>query len=193
MFFVFTQYYKSSFPQIGIAPPWSTDTLIAIRYNFDLTIDDSVDKNYYYLTMSFPVYLFNHSTNQYEIYTNQYTEILTGDLPKHQLYLNNGLLFNDDEFNGSGKKISGTATTFTRPWGDFSDVEEDMKYDKSKLYIKLYSLSSDAYYYFSGYARQMATENDVYSEPTPIYSNIENGLGIFAGENITSEELVIQY
>jgi hypothetical protein len=36
-------------------------------------------------------------------------------------------------------------------------------------------------------------ENDIYSEPTPVFSNIENGIGIFGGENLNIKKIAIKY
>lgn len=174
---------------------WGDSTNI-IRYYFDLTIDDPVAVSYYYFNAFFPVYKKNETTGEYEFHNNQYLEIRTNDLPKYEGYINGSILFNDEGFNGTKKRISGTVTTFTLPVSSANEdeeEEEDLIMNKSKLYIDLYSVSEEGYKFHSSYAKVFATAADIYSEPTVIYSNIENGLGIFSGENITPLEIKISY
>ncbi|MDA3930353.1 MAG: DUF4249 domain-containing protein [Prolixibacteraceae bacterium] len=47
--------------------------------------------------------------------------------------------------------------------------------------IYLSSLSPEAYYYFNSSNAQINNNQDLFAEPVLVYSNIENGLGIFAG------------
>lgn len=63
--------------------------------------------------------------------------------------------------------------------------ENDLKIDNNKLHINLHSLSKESWNFHSSYAEKIGKAYDVYSEPNPIYSNIKNGKGIFAGESIT--------
>lgn len=172
---------------------WGDSTNI-IRYLFDITFVDPPGASYYYFNAFFPVYELNESSGNYEFFANQYLEIGTNDLPNHQLYINNSLLFNDEGFNGEAKQISGTVTTFTQP-SLISDENEqvDRIINKSKLYIQFHSVSDEGYKFHSSYAKEFSTAVDIYSEPTVVYSNIENGLGIFAGENITPLEIEIVY
>ncbi len=178
---------------------WGEDNITSVRYNFSFTLEDPDDNNYYYLTMSFPVNKLNEETGQYEFYAFQYAEILTSDLPGHQLYLRNGLLFKDNIFNKADYAISGTATTYQYAFGDYifpgdGDVdEENLKVDFSKLYISLHHLSKELFNFYSSHATKLKNDNNLFAEPTLIYSNIENGLGIFGGENITLKKVFIQY
>jgi hypothetical protein len=169
------------------------DSSFTIRYYFEIEFNDPQGENYYFITASVPVYKEDtiNNTRQFEAW--QYAEILSGDLPLHEIYLNNALLFKDVTFNATLKMITGTATMYSNPDPHFYDEDEPFVLDKSKLHIELHSLSKDAYNFCSSFAKKIAAQDDVYSEPTVIYTNIENGLGIFAGENISKRDIVIQY
>jgi len=165
---------------------WGKYNSTSMRYNFKLTLHDRETTDYYYLTMAFPVIKKDEETGEWDFYAYQYCEIQTGDLPLHQLYLRNGLIFEDRGFNGTAHVISGSATTYKYPFGDF-EVEwpadtNKIKVDSLHLHINVYKLSKDLYTFYSSYATALKNENNVYAEPTPIYSNIENGVGVFGGE-----------
>ena len=165
---------------------WGEYNSTSMRYNFKFTLHDRETTDYYYLTIAFPVIKKDEETGEWHFYAYQYCEIQTGDLPLHQLYLRNGLLSEDKAFNGTDHVISGTATTYREPFGDFeSDWPADtnkIKVDSLHLHITVRKLTKELYTFYSSYATALKNENNVYSEPTPIYSNIENGVGVFGGE-----------
>ena len=165
---------------------WGEYNSTSMRYNFKFTLHDRETTDYYYLTIAFPVIKKDEDTGEWKFYAYQYCEIQTGDLPLHQLYLRNGLIFEDRGFNGTEHVISGSATTYKYPFGDFEvDWPADtnkIKVDSLHLHINVYKLSKELYTFYSSHATALKNENNVYSEPTPIYSNIENGVGVFGGE-----------
>ncbi len=181
---------------------WITeeDTAFSLRFYFEIEFNDPPGNNYYYISAAAPVLKLDTTNNIREFYTWQYAEILSGELPGHQLYINNSLLFSDATFQSKKKKITGTATMYSDvdylfSNQDLSRFEKGNIYilDKSKLHIELHSLSKDAYNFCSSYAKRMRLQDDIYSEPVIIYSNVKNGLGIFAGENISSTDVPIKY
>ena len=173
---------------------WFTDedTAFVTRMLFDITINDPIGENYYYLTMSFPVYEVDTINNTRTFDSWQYGEILTSDLPNHELYIRNALLFKDSYFEGQTKKITGTVTSVSSPSGN-NQNDSTFVVDRTKLRIELHSLSKEAFLYCSGYANKLRAQDDLYSEPIIIYSNVENGLGLFAGENISATDVVVKY
>ena len=175
---------------------WGENNQTSVRYHFSFIIEDPTPDDYYFLTISVPILKWDEMSETYEYFAEQYTQIASGDIPKAIPYVQNGFIFNDDLFNGSNYKISGTATTYVNPFGDFltNDVyAEDLKKDTTKLNINLYHLSNEAYNYYSSHATQLKNENDIYSEPSLVYSNIEGGVGIFAGMNVTKTSVEIVY
>ncbi len=165
---------------------WGEYNTTSVRYNFKFTLHDRETTDYYYLTIAFPVIKKDEETREWHFYAYQYCEIQTGDLPLHQLYLRNGFLFEDKAFNGINHVVSGTATAYSEPFGDFNfewpaDTNK-LKVDSLHLHINVYKLTKELYTFYSSHATVLKNENNIYSEPTPIYSNIENGVGVFGGE-----------
>ncbi len=60
---------------------------------------------------------------------------------------------------------------------------------KDTAYIYLYSLNEDTYKYFSSLALYQATTEDMFSETMNVFSNINNGLGIFSSYNIEIDSI----
>lgn len=166
--------------------PWG-DTLNSIRFTFDFDLSNSSTEDYYALEMSCPVYKLNSTSGQYEFYTNQQAQIILETILDYQQYLNNEVLFTDNNLSSGSHHVTGTATMYTDPCC-YNDT--DLIIDKSKLYIRLKTLSSDAYKFHSSHAIKIENSSDYFSEPTPIYSNVENGFGIIGGENSTNEVTV---
>ncbi len=52
--------------------------------------------------------------------------------------------------------------------------------------LTIYKLSDDAYKYMKSVRQQQITGDNPFSEPVFIYSNVKNGLGIFAGYSISN-------
>jgi hypothetical protein len=173
---------------------WGEDNKTSIRFYFSFVLKDIDGLDNYFMTMYLPVLYVNPTTNDTSFHAYQYAEILTGNLIESQLYIKNGLLFTDAIFNNTNYEISGTATTYNHPFGDFDRTnEENLILDTTHLYISLHHLSYELYNFYSSHATKLDNENDIYSEPTPIFSNIENGLGIFGGENVTVKMIVVEY
>lgn len=118
-------------------------------------------------------------------------------MPEQQPYVKNGILFKDEAFNGTNFQIYGTATTYAKPFGDYLDYDDggsdEISLDTTQLYISLHHLSKDLYNFYLSHSIKLQNEDDIYSEPTPIYTNVENGFGIFGGENVTLKKVDIIY
>jgi len=171
---------------------WTSNNPGLIRHDFSFVLDDNPEENYYYLTISAPINKFNPQTLEWELYAHQYAEILIADLPKAQLYVNNGLIFTDRSFNGNSFKIKGTATSYREIHEEFDGISGLVK-DTSILEVSLHHLSKEVYYFYTSHATNLLNQDDFYTEPTSVYSNIKNGFGIFGGEAIDEQEMVIQY
>lgn len=170
--------------------PWGEDTLNVIRFNFEFELDDPPEENYYYLTIGCPLLKPDPTTGDYKIFDFQYAEIYSADIASPQTYLKNGLLFKDANFNGTKYTISGTATMYIFPCCEY---ESDVIIDKKKLFVFLENLSEEAHNFHTSYAQRLNTQNDLYAEPGPVYSNINNGIGIFGGSNLTETRIPIMY
>ena len=53
--------------------------------------------------------------------------------------------------------------------------------EKRRYYIQFLTLSEDLYFYEVSADRQRSTDQDPFTEPVDVYSNISSGFGIFAG------------
>ena len=82
------------------------------------------------------------------------------------------LLFNDLLFNGE-------TTTFDITLNDISDM--------SYLVLNLYSCSEEYYLYNKSYQTAIETEGNPFAQPVQVYSNINNGHGIFGGFQVSSK------
>lgn len=178
---------------------WGEDNLTSIRFNFSFVLEDPVDEDHYFMTIEFPVFHVDTITRDTSFFEFQYCEIETGSLPLHQLYVCNGLIFNDKSFNGTNHIISGSATTYVHAFSenthdvDWDDRDKTFYVDFSKMYIRFHHINYELYQFYSSHAKKLASENDLYSEPIPVYSNIENGYGIFGGENINLRQIVVEF
>lgn len=93
----------------------------------------------------------------------------------------NGYLFNDESFNGQSKSIR--LELF-----NFYEEQEITRY----LIAELMHISKDYYNYFTSIQKQNISQNDIFAEPTQLYTNIEGGLGIFAGASINTNYILTQ-
>ncbi|HHB52651.1 MAG TPA: DUF4249 domain-containing protein [Saprospiraceae bacterium] len=165
---------------------WSINNPDLLRYDFSFEINDPLEEDYYYLTISSPIKRQNQQTQEWELYTHQYAEILISNLPDAKLYVNNGLIFTDQSFNGGKFQIKGTATTYVDARGAF-DATEGLVKDNSIMEVHLHHLSKEVYFFYISHATSLLNQGDFYSEPGIIYSNITNGFGIFGGEAIEQQ------
>tara|TARA_Y100000385_G_scaffold189553_1_gene195829 strand:- start:69 stop:941 length:873 start_codon:yes stop_codon:yes gene_type:complete len=82
------------------------------------------------------------------------------------------LLFSDLLFDGE-------TTTFNITLNDMSDM--------SYLILNLYSCSEEYYLYNKSYQTAVDTEGNPFAQPVQVYSNINNGHGVFGGFQVSSK------
>lgn len=86
------------------------------------------------------------------------------------MYLNNYFnVFNDELI--SGKQYDLTLKLFYRR-------PDTTHFEFSHFQIELQSITKDLYLYLLSYSAQMQTRDEIFSEPVPVYTNVENGLGV---------------
>ena len=81
-----------------------------------------------------------------------------------------GVLFTDEDFDGQKATL-----TF------YSLLSFDNESQQGKVVGELRTVSKDYYLYHTSLSRQIANKDRPFVEPISVYSNIENGLGIFSG------------
>ena len=62
---------------------------------------------------------------------------------------------------------------------------------KGKTYFKLYSLSREYYFYKKSVMQSFDSQLDPFAEPVQIYTNIQNGVGIFAGASVSVDSSIV--
>lgn len=84
----------------------------------------------------------------------------------------NGIYFSNGKFQGRKK-------TF-----EFY-VDELYTSNIYDLKVRFLTLSKDFFEFATSYQKQKNNSNNPFAEPTQVYSNVENGLGVFAGFSVT--------
>ena len=137
--------------------------------------DDAAKQNFYRLVVYTKNYTASKTTNDY---TFSFDDVVSGNTnrdsigPPNSLSTNRFNVFNDDLFNG--KQYSLTFSV-----ADNIDVYKSGKSPlviKRELYVDLQSISREYYLYLQ--TRSNAKNNNFFSEPVQVYTNIDGGMGI---------------
>ncbi len=131
--------------------------------------DNGNERNYYEIN----IYRYNDFLDQWFIMTP-----VTNDpnISENAIQTNlGGILFTDKSFNGKTKTIP-----FITEYASAGT--------KYKYLVEIKSLSSPYYQYFQSLQAYENT-NSVFSEPNPIYSNIQGGRGICAGASVFKDTI----
>ncbi len=149
--------------------------------NFDVSLKDpGAMQNFYELSVYFYDSVFNYMEENPEFqHLMKRSLSLSSDDPV--LSSNNGsnnqILFEDQMFNG--KEIS-----LRINFGDYSPKRG------KKYYLELVSLTRAGYLYRKTVDEYELARNDPFAEPVIIYSNIQNGFGIFSGYSSYMDSIV---
>lgn len=165
-------------------PIYSTD------YRVQLSLSDPVNQDNFYevqaytvVVDSFPVFDDNSDEpTGYDVITYWGEAYLTSDDPVVSstefdfgdgAFFGSSLLFTDEIFSGNEYTLNFTSE------GSFGG-------NITRLIIVLRTLSNDQYQYLRTLQLQEYNEGDPFAEVVPVYNNIENGFGIFAGYSADS-------
>lgn len=93
-----------------------------------------------------------------------------------------GIIFKDSTFNGESI---------------FYEFDMNISIDPSsellgKMFVNLMSVSEEFYLYRNTLDNQISSPGPPVEEPVFLYNNIENGVGVFAGYNMTIDSVTIQ-
>ncbi|MCK5823718.1 MAG: DUF4249 domain-containing protein [Bacteroidales bacterium] len=144
-------------------------------YNIYINFKDPVEEKNYYLLRGVPQYI-------------NFCELSSEDpvISKWDVYNNKLFVFDDELFNGKNYQL--TLKGFVDEWR--LDYMDSLKY----LAFNLHSITKEFYFYAKSCNSQAAKGDELFdvfqqglSEPIPIYTNIENGLGVFAGYSVSSD------
>jgi hypothetical protein len=84
----------------------------------------------------------------------------------------NGVYFSNGKFQGRTEQFD-------------IYVDEQYVYSPYAVKVRLLTLSKDFFDFAISYQKQKTNSGNPFAEPTQVYSNVENGLGIFAGYSVT--------
>jgi len=98
-------------------------------------------------------------------------------------------IFSDEMIDGKHYDLNIVAD-FT---SSFFHDKEEIDYEAgefSMVKVILQSLSADMYYYLRSIEAQEYSDNMIFTEPVPIYSNVDNGFGVFGGYSNSEIEII---
>ena len=167
----------------------SIDTTTAVPNNkieFEIKFaDDGSQKNYYSVSI---------------VLNNIWTDIETGEsdtskspyFSTKEFYVINGesdvdgskfgteFLFSDESFNGG--TISFTGSQYQGEW-----IESG-----SFFVVGVKSVSEDLFKYKVSYSKYLDAQYNIFAEPVQVYSNVENGFGIFGGSSVVTDTIFME-
>ena len=89
---------------------------------------------------------------------------------------NNGVYFTNQKFLGKTRKFS-----------IYADAK--MLAQSEEVQLRILSLSNQFYQFATTWQKQRYNVGDPFAQPVTVYSNIQNGLGVFAGYTVTTLQL----
>ncbi|MBK8341217.1 MAG: DUF4249 family protein [Flavobacteriales bacterium] len=100
-----------------------------------------------------------------------------------------GSTSNDEFFNGQVLEY-----IIARGNSSFSDPSEGGSTFKrgDTVLVKLYALGRDEFDFYRSFESNVATQGDLFSQPSNVKSNITGGLGVWAGLSPTVKQVVCQ-
>ena len=169
----------------------TVDPINGDRLQITLNFNDPESSQNYYLIETYSVneYLVikNSDTTEYELDTTKQFMVLTDEV-----FQNGGSpwreqgLFNDLLFNGQNKALE-----LEIPYENYSGIEVGYEWIYKTLSVRVYlhNISKSYYYYRTSLELYQGASGNPFAQPVQVYSNIENGFGVFAGSQISYFDL----
>lgn len=137
-------------------------------YRMNIQFDDNPNSRDFYQILL----IYKQAGVEYDIILSFVTnsEVLRNneaDAGDSEFYHFNNALFSDDLFNGNRVNI---------PIRSADYLEGD-----GEIFLRIMKVSEDYYLYRNTAISQFQINGDPFSQPVMIYSNVENGYGVFAG------------
>ncbi len=161
----------------GAGTNFNNEPLARLNLNFN----DPGEKSYYFVRMNYTrMDTFYIDSVNYTVYPNTMDIYIDGSSSENngENFINGGFLANDELYNGRNH-------SFNLYFNQY--VLEDTTAD---LHVYFSTVSREYYDYFRTLNLQQVTSFNPFSEPARVYSNIENGLGIFG--SVTTRKYKIQ-
>ena len=169
----------------------TVDPINGDRLQITLNFNDPESSQNYYLIETYSVneYLVikNSDTTEYELDTTKQFMVLTDEV-----FQNGGSpwreqgLFNDLLFNGQNKTLE-----LEIPNDSWSGSEDgyDWSYQTLTLRLYLHNITLSYYYYRTSLELFQNASGNPFAQPVQVFSNVENGFGVFAGSQISFFDL----
>ncbi len=181
----------------------SVDTLTGIGewgnevYYFTIRFADPIGENYYMLQMRqrYLSEIWNPDIVVYDtLYVSEDTIIVHTTYGAYELeeFENSVWFYSDDiiieeQWNSA---IFSDALIEGKPYSLRVSVDKWNFYGESNtVFFDLISLDRNAYLYYLSFARHMWNQGDPFAEPVVVYTNIENGIGVFGSSSAHTKSI----
>ncbi|MCG8326573.1 MAG: DUF4249 domain-containing protein [Chitinophagales bacterium] len=152
-----------------------------IQFKVDFKISDDGSSSHYYIIESFvlieePSGEIIKLQNELSLLDSRTDNASIGDGTDRfsRIYLQ------DNTFNGQFYETEATLYSF---------IPEDIPSENYKVFMLVKSVEESLYNYFKSFDRFKLTGDEPFAEPVQVYTNVNNGLGIFGGFSIKEIEL----
>lgn len=142
---------------------------IVMKVNFS----DPTEKNYYLLKVLHEGYYIDNRTKDTVNYRSEMNFTPVDPAYENDYDSRTGMLFNDNLFNGKDYRFLMKINPSILMHGN--------QYNAWHVDFILFSVSEAYYQYFTSKNLQDYTRGDPFAQPVQVFTNVENGLGIFAG------------
>ncbi len=163
---------------------------------FKIKIKDNVNENNYYfisLMKKEPIYDFDQQPPVITGYNDTYLYFDTND-PIFKGFINSyslngmfGMVFSDELFNGSEYIININSSILNQ-----NSYNNDYSSVTPLLVVRLLTVNQDIYRYITSFNLNQQSEDDPFSQPVQIFSNVEKGLGLFSGYTMDVDTLLVE-
>lgn len=167
------------------------DPINGDRLQITMNFDDPENSQNYYLIETYSVneYLVikNSDTTDYELDTTKQYMVLTDEVFQNggRIWREQGL-FNDLLFNGQNKSLEIEIPNYNETG---NEIGYQWSYKTLSLRLYLHNISKSYYYYRTSLELYQSASGNPFAQPVQVYSNIENGFGVFAGSQISIFDL----
>jgi len=107
------------------------------------------------------------------------------DVPLLSYYGSNAIIFDDAVFNGKKHLLKIYSE-------DIRVAKSDLSKKDVPVYIYFRSINKELYNYYLSMKKYNEVQDNPFSEPVNVYSNIKNGYGIFGGSAMTLDSVVLK-
>ncbi|HET6243547.1 MAG: DUF4249 domain-containing protein [Bacteroidetes bacterium] len=146
-----------------------TDPNFGILSSISFSIHDPIGiKNYYATNVFFMDTLLYMGVSPVYIHTND-------PAIESDSYGSTEILFGDDHFSGKEYRFEILFGS-----SELGYMEEEGEYE---LFLNFSSVSKEYFQYKTTLSKHMQTSGNPFAEPAPVYTNVQNGLGVFASKN----------